>query len=175
MSEPPSKSYADSVAELRALANRWALMARDHARESKARTDEGDAAKAGYYRGMAEAYYKLAMELADVVKTMPASAGVAAGPAPAASAPELAPPAARYAPVPMAEALRLLDYAGVSARDVKQHKDNVFSAVFSRWQPFSEAERLERIRSVDPRVVIVAHGKLPDSYDLFVDFAFRAE
>lgn len=175
MSEPtPTKSYADSVADLRALANRWVMLARDHARDAKTHSEAGNAAKAGYARGVAETYYKLALELADVVKTMAASSEPSpANDAPPATVAEA--PTAQYAPVPLSEAMRLLDYAGVSARDIKQHKDNVFSAVFSRWQPFSQPERLERMKSADARIVILAHGKLPDSYDLYVDFAFRAE
>lgn len=161
------RTYEDTVAGLRSLANRWALMARDYARDSKERTGAGDEAKAAYFRGLAEAHHKLALELAEVVKAMPTGID-----APTAAAPEAAPTAV-YAAVSLQEALRILDYAGVSARDVTQHKDNVFSAVFSRWQPFSEAERLERIRSVDPRVVIVAYGKLPDTHDPYVDFAFK--
>ena len=168
---PGSKSYLDTVADLRALANRWVLMARDHARESKTRTGEGDEAKAAYYRGLAEAYHKLAMELAEIVKTMPAT-GPASTPAKSQPAAPKA-PAVAYAAVPLGEALRLLDYAGISARDVKQGKDHVFTAIFSRWQPFSETERLDRIKSVDPRVIILGFGKLPDTHDPYVDFAFQ--
>jgi len=179
---PGSKSYNDTVADLRALANRWVLMARDHARESKTRTGEGEEAKAAYYRGLAEAYHKLAMELADVVKAMPATGPAAASARADSVGGEVAPPgqpdasatpAMTYASVPLGEALRMLDYAGISARDVKQHKDYVFTAVFSRWQPFSETERLDRIKSVDPRVVILNFGKLPDTQDPYVDFAFQ--
>ena len=176
--QPAVKSYADTVSELRALANRWVLMARDHARESKTRTGEGDEAKAAYYRGLAEAYHKLALELADVVKAMPATgpsgqparADSAAAPQQPASVDE---PAVIYANVALGEALRLLDYAGVSARDVKQHKDHAFTAIFSRWQPFSESERIDRMKSVDPRVIIINFGKLPETHDPYVDFAFR--
>lgn len=173
MSNP--RSYDDSITDLRGLANRWALAARDYARESKMLTGQGDEAKAAYYRGMAETYYKLAMELADVVKTMPANAPAA--PAVAASAAEMppTPPSPRYAAISISEAMRILDYAGVSARDVKQHKDNVFSAVFSRWQPVSERERIAQITSFDPRVIILNSGLLPDTKDPYIDFAFRAE
>ena len=58
----------DALAALRALANKWALMARDHARDSKTSNTNADAATASYHRGIAETYYKAAMELADVVK-----------------------------------------------------------------------------------------------------------
>lgn len=170
MSNP--KQHDDPVSELRARANRWALVARDHAREAKARTTERDEVKAAYYRGLAEAYYKLALELAEVVKTMPETGPA---PTPTVPAPPSKPTAPRYAAVPIQEAIRILDYAGVSARDVKQHKDNVFSAVFSRWQPFSERERIDRITSFDPRILILNSGLLPDTKDPYVDFAFRAE
>lgn len=179
--QPGPKSYADSLADLRALANRWALMARDHARESKARSGAGDETRAAYYRGLAETHHKLAMELAEAVKQLPAT-GPTSTPAQASSGMTTAPalgqaqpaaPTTAYAAVSLAEALRLLDYAGVNARDVKQHKDNAFTAIFSRWQPFSESERLDRIKSVDPRIVILGYGKLPDGYDPYVDFAFQ--
>ena len=53
------------------------------------------------------------------------------------------------------------------------HKDNVFTAVFSRWQPFSDEERLKMIKSADRRLVVLANGKLRDTGDPYVDFAFR--
>jgi hypothetical protein len=177
---PGPNAYAESVAGLRALANRWALTARDHARESKARSSAGDETKAAYYRGLAETYHKLAMELAEGIKQLPANAPAAAPavnaplPAPAPAQAPPAAPASSYAPVPLSEALRMLDYAGVNARDVKQHKDNAFTAIFSRWQPFSESERLDRIKSVDPRIIILGNGKLPDTHDPYVDFAFQS-
>ncbi len=54
---------------LRALANRWALKARDLARDAKAET--ADAETASYNRGLADGYYRAAMEMAEVLKTQP--------------------------------------------------------------------------------------------------------
>jgi hypothetical protein len=171
MSNP--RSYDDSITDLRGLANRWALLARDYARESKTHTEQRDEVKAAHYRGMAETYYKLALELAEVVKTMPTGAPVVAAPQTVDAPP--VPQATPYAAVSINEAMRILDYAGVSARDVKQHKDNVFSAVFSRWQPVSERERIEQITRFDQRIVILSSGLLPDTKDPYIDFAFRED
>jgi hypothetical protein len=51
--------------------------------------------------------------------------------------------------------------------------NNVFTAVFSRWQPLSEDERLKKIKAADPRIVVVATGKQRDTGDYFIDFAFK--
>lgn len=60
----------DLIGVLRSLANKWALKARDYARESKA---EGvDAETAAYNRGYAEGFYRAATELAEAIKTQPA-------------------------------------------------------------------------------------------------------
>lgn len=78
----------DILSALRALANRWALRARDYSREAKA--PEVDAETAAYNRGFAEGYYHAATELAEVIKAQPATPA-SARPAPQPVVPQ-APP-----------------------------------------------------------------------------------
>lgn len=167
-------SHAEMIEALKALANRWTLKARDHARESKVRTSAQDANNAFYHRGVAETYHKAALDLAQIITGMgdaPAEAQPAQPTPSAAAAPQ---PEVIYAPVSLNEVMSLLEYAGVTARDVNRHKDNAFTAIFSRWQPFSDAERLERIQKADPRIIILDSGRLRDTSDPYVDFAFKA-
>ena len=56
---------AELITELRALANRWAMKARDYARASK---EEGATeAQTNYNRGFADGYYRAATELATLL------------------------------------------------------------------------------------------------------------
>lgn len=185
------------LAALRGLANRWTLKARDFARQAK---DPGEnEAQAAYNRGYAEGYYKAATELAQVIKEQeiagpllaPTPAAVPtpptpqATPAPGGRRPLAAAPPTQplppkqqpvaptiYAYVSVGEALAILTYAGVAARDVLQNKDNSFHAIFSRWENVMPHERIEKIRGADPRIVVLANGKL-ETHDHFVDFAFK--
>lgn len=181
----------DLSAALRSLANRWAMKARDFARSAK---EEGTSeSQKAYDRGFAEAYYRAATELAELLKeqvgqgtgatqtTKVVSSAPAAGsapqrpsapatPAPVAPPPE--PPAPAYAAMPLKEAYVLLEYAGCLAREITPGNNNTFHAIFSRWENMMPHERLERIKKADPRIVIVASGKL-ETHDHFVDFAFK--
>ncbi|MBL8130530.1 MAG: hypothetical protein JNL42_01625 [Anaerolineae bacterium] len=60
----------DLISALRSLANKWALKARDYARESK--VEGADAETAAYNRGFAEGFYRAATELAEAIKAQPA-------------------------------------------------------------------------------------------------------
>jgi hypothetical protein len=162
-------NYDEFIEALKSLANRWVNQARDHARDSK--SNPNDMRMSTYHRATAEVLHKSAMELAEVIK----KAGDAPAPsATAAPKAEPVPPAAQYARVELREVMQVLDYAGVMARDITPHKDNAFTAVFSRWQPLSDQERLDKIKSADGRIVILDSGKLKDTQDPYVDFAFKA-
>lgn len=174
---------------LRSLANRWTLKAREFARDAKS-SDKGEAT-AAYNRGLAEGYYKAAVELAEVLKhqaeeAQAAAAAVAAPVAappnpppaahPAAAIPQPTPPAApaeTYLPIPLNEVLMILEYAGTNARDVSMNKQNVFTAIFSRWENLMPHERLEKLKKVDMRLVVLNSGKTKDTTDPYVEFAFK--
>jgi hypothetical protein len=169
----------DFLSALRDTANRWALRARDYARDAKAETDP---TKAALNRGYAEGYYKAATELAALLKDETARSArslsdlAGASPPPAASASPVESPAqaaVTYAPVSVGEVLTMLNYAGIDPRDIEQRKDNSFRAVFSRWQNIMDHERIEIIKKSDLRIVILNSGKLRDTHDAFVEFAFR--
>ena len=183
----------DLMIALRSLANRWTMLARDYARASK----EAGATEAqvSYNRGYAEGYYKAATELAAVIKEQETAAqNVRSAPPPQPRPPapsqQQRPPAQAvrptapaappvpsastitYASVTVGEALSVLDFAGVAARDVIPNKDNSFRAIFSRWENLMPHERVERIQKVDNRIVILSTGKT-ETQDHFVDFAFK--
>jgi hypothetical protein len=155
---------------LRALANRLTLKARDAAAEGK-RKAAGDP-QADFLRGLAEGYYKAALDLAEVIKDQ--------GRQSQATAPGLtaAPPEDPNEPdydmsLSLSDVMRMLEYAGVTPRDVTPHKDGTYHAVFSKWQNMTEPERIEKIKTVDSRLVLLAHGKTKETNDPFVNFAFR--
>ena len=175
----------DLMAALRSLANRWTMKARDFARAAK--EESADEAQTNYNRGFAEGYYRAATELAALIKEQQTAREPRPQPKPVSSAgasPQRAAPAQRatpatqhpappsYAPVSVAEALSVLEFAGTAARDVIQNKDNSFHAVFSRWENMMPHERIERIQKADARIIILNNGKL-ESHDHFVDFAFK--
>jgi hypothetical protein len=94
----------DLVSALRALANRWAMKARDYARAAK---EEGATdAQANYNRGFADGYYRAATELAAMVSEQgtardPQPKPVSSAPSAGASQPRSAAPASG-APQPAA-------------------------------------------------------------------------
>lgn len=173
----------DLPSELRAAANRWTMLARDYARQGKALSAEDP--RKQYFAGLAEGYYKAALELAGLVKGIdalpaaappPAPVPAAATPAPSAPAPvpAAAPAPPAYLTLPIREVTDILAYAGTNPRDVVHNRaSNTYMAVFSRWEPLMPHERLEKIRAADFRIEIVSSGKTRDSGDPFVELAFR--
>lgn len=186
----------DLVSQLRALANRWALKARDYARASK---EEGATeAQVNYNRGFADGYYKAATELATLLtnpgtaadpQPKPVSSAPAAGAAPQQPAPQrpaappppapvsVAPPQppqpqVKYAPVSVGEAVSILVFAGCQPRDVTPNKDNSLHATFSSWGSMMLHEQVDRVRNADPRIIILGSGKM-ESHDYYIDFAFK--
>lgn len=161
----------DLSTALRALANRLTLKARDAAAESKRKTD-GDP-QAEYLRGLAEGYYKAALDLAQVIKDqgkpMQAAASSADGTPQSAASEE-----PEYdTNLHLNEVMRMLEHIGIVPRDVTPYKDGTYHAVFSKWQNMTDGERVEKIRTMDGRLVMLAHGRTKESNDPFVNFAFR--
>ncbi len=168
--------------ELRALANRWAIKARDFARDAKSNADAG---QAQYYRGMADGYYRAATELAATLKGETTTAEPAtntstpAAPRPATNAAsDGTQPAAPAAPVeyialPVNEIMNMLEYSDLNPRDVTFKPGNVVYALFSRWHPLTNHERIAKIAALDSRIVILNYGKVKDTNDPYVEFAFK--
>lgn len=182
-----TKSNQDPASDLRNLANKWTLLARDYARDAK----NGDPVdpRTPYHRGLAEGYYKAAVELAELIKKFPdvpiaGSSVTAAAPAPtgeplpdsalrpAEPAPQVAPP--EYLNLSVGEVLNVLSYAGTNPRDVTPNKGaGTYTAVFSRWENLMPHERIERIKAADHRLVVVGSGKTRDSGDPYIEIAFK--
>lgn len=169
----------DTMSALRGLANRWTMLARDYARDAKA----GDAndPRSAYTRGIAEAYYKAAVELADLLKGLPSGTNLpAAQPQPTPTQQPVG-PAARpierqpaYKALPMGEVLNIFTYAGTNPRDVRfDANTTTFTAVFSSWENIQPHERLERVKSADPRLVVVSSGKMKDGGDPYIEVGFK--
>lgn len=187
----------DIMTALRALANRWAMKARDYARASK--EESPTEAQASYNRGYAEGYYKAATELAQLLKEQETAAPLrptappAAPPlppqggrrgvpqsqpmpqqtaAPAAPRPAPAAPTVKYAQVSVGEAIDILVFAKCQPREVIPNKDNSFHATFSSWGSLMLHEQVSRVQKADPRIVVLGSGKL-ETHDYFIDFAFK--
>ncbi|MDX2137829.1 MAG: hypothetical protein SF123_07010 [Chloroflexota bacterium] len=184
MDRKTTPATEDLGSALRSLANRLTLKARDNAADAK-RKPAGDA-HGDYLRGLAEGYYKSALELAEIIKKYGTesvgSSGLSDAPgvpvmpgaASRAAAASAAPPPPQFEAMPINEVIRLLSYVDANPRDVTPNKDNSYTAIFSRWQPLSDGERLAKIKSMDLRVVVLANGKTKDSNDPFVVFAFKS-
>jgi hypothetical protein len=170
----------DTLATLRAMANRWTMLARDYARDAKA-GDPNDP-RSTYTRGIAEAYYKAAVELADVLKSIPGTATLAPRPTPA-SPPDTGTPPSQPAPaepqqvfqaLSTGEVLDIFTYAGTNPRDVRFDPNRkTFTAIFSSWENIQPHERLERVKRADPRLVVVSSGKTRESGDPYIEVGFR--
>ncbi len=169
--------------ELRALANRWAIKAREYARDGKA---SADPAQAQYYQGFAEGYYKAATDLAAFLKgetvdvdgsstliVNPPTPKQSSAPKPQAAPPPPVAPSPSYLNMAVSEIINVLEFAGASPRDVKIRPGNTVYAEFSKWQPLADHERVAKIAAADPRVVILNFGRTKDGNDPYVEFAFK--
>jgi hypothetical protein len=165
----------DQMSSLRSLANRWALNARDYSREAK--SPKVDAEKAAYNRGLSDAFYKAALDLAALLKNdnLPVSTGSISSTSRGQVSATQRASGITYAPVTVGEVIQFLEFVGISPRDVTVMKDNSVYAVFSRWQPINDVERVSKIKSADTRVVIIGNGKVRDTNDPYVEFAFKPQ
>lgn len=154
--------------ELRALANRWAILARDYARDGKA-AEAKDPARGHYLRGIAEGYYKAATDLAAQLKQVETRGAVGAVPESTAEAT----PAGLYMTLPIAEVWGVFELAGTMPRDVFARDNHTYTAVFSMWEPMQPHERVASMQRVDSRIVILGQGKPREGNGTTIDFAFR--
>lgn len=89
--------------------------------------------------------------------------------------PEVETETIRYLEADLNAAYALMQEAQLFPREINKHADGAFTVVFSRLQPTTQARRIDALTAADPRVIILDHGKLADTQDPFIDFAFRAE
>jgi hypothetical protein len=139
------------------LIGQWESLARE-ARE-RSRTDRvGDVQTAYYYKGVTDTY----QQVIDGLRTLLGSDDEI-----------VVPPPGDYLPVSEQAINDLLTRAGLYPRTLHTHDDHALTAVFSRLQPISQEQRLSLLAQADPRIIILDQGKLSDSNDPFIDFAFR--
>jgi len=81
-------------------------------------------------------------------------------------------PTAAFRPLPIDEVRARLEAAGLFPRDLRQHRDNAFTAIFSRLQPLTQQQRISRLLTVDPAIQLLDAGFLADNGEPFIDFAF---
>ena len=83
-----------------------------------------------------------------------------------------------YVPVDRAQVQALLNRAGLHARSLSVHADNAFTVTFSRMQPVAPEQRVSQLTAAAAlsehglRLLVLDYGKLPDSGEPFIDFAF---
>lgn len=144
---------------LLALIARWEALAEQASQQMRA-DSINDISRVAYHEGVARTYRAAAGDLRDLI------------------VPDEAPETDTteepldYRIVPDAEVAAILRRAGLFPRSLTLHPDRVYTAVFPRLQPVTHEARLRQLSSADPRIIIVEHGTLRDSGDLFIDFAF---
>lgn len=152
-----SEMQPDEVlAALESLLNEWQSRAQDAQDKARNLTTIG-AARSEYYRGMADAYRVVADELLALLE---------------GETEESTAPVETYITVSKDVAQTVLKLAGLSAAELHAHKDDTFSIIFLPLQ-FRSLEEVESRLLEVADVVILDHGRLPDSNKSFVDFAFK--
>lgn len=146
----------DARAALQPLLESWDALAQEARARSRA-SHTGDAQAAYYYKGVLDTLQR-------VIGDVQALLGEAGAPAAAQES---------YAPVTEAAVEALLSRVGLYPRALRVHDDYVVTAVFSKLQPLWQDRRLHLLAEIDSAIVVIDHGRLPDTGDPFIDFAFR--
>jgi hypothetical protein len=141
------------------LIARWETL--HHDSRQRSRTERvGDVQTAYYYKGVTDTLQQVINDLRALLGDDAAQSTAQAG---------------EYLQVSEREVAELLAGIGLYSRDLRAHADHAFTAVFSRLQPITQEQRLRLMTEADPRIVILDQGKLSDSGDPFIDFAFMAD
>ena len=156
----PDDAPKDLADELRALISQWETQARA-ARLRAEQAGAYDIHLLGLQQGLDEAF----RQAAKAVRALLGEAG------PTGLKP-VPPPQVIYQAVPVKEVQALLSRVGLNVRTLYNHSDNAFSAVFARLNPMTQEERLQALQTADPRIVLLDFGKMPDSNEFYIDFAF---
>jgi serine/threonine protein kinase len=114
-----------------------------------------------FNRGMAKAYSSAAAELRAILETT--GKGEAAGP-------NLSPV---YAAVTRKEVTDLLEKLGMKVGDLYSDKEYVFTAIFPRLPLFTLEDRIARLRDAAPGILILDSGKVSQTEEPYIDFAFN--
>jgi serine/threonine protein kinase len=146
-------------ADLFTLAFKWEKEAKDA--ETRGAKSTIDRQTAMFHRGAAKGYSTAAAELRSLLETT--SKG-GTGPL---TAPQV------YAPVTRKEAASFLEDLGMKVSYLYEDKGYIFTAIFPKVPLTSLDERIERMLEAASGIVIVESGKLPDTGEPYIDFAFN--
>jgi len=153
----PESELAALRAALTALIRTWDANGRAANDEVRKRRVT-DTSNARLYQAKSQIYAETADALRELLDdTTP----------PSVSAPE-------FVSIEESAVVALLERVGLRPRTLHRHPDGAFTAVFPRLQTLSQEERSERLASADARIQILNTGKLPDSGEPYIDFAFQA-
>lgn len=142
---------------LQTLIMRWEAFAKDA--QSRLQQASGDPHTRIYYQAVAQTYQRTADELRAAIE----------GYLPPADDEIPGPPI--FMRVTRDQIINLLNRAGLNITRLYLHDDGALTVVFPRLQPYSQEERLRKLREAESRVTILDMGKLPDTGDPYIDFA----
>jgi hypothetical protein len=146
-------------AKLRSLIEQWDAMRKEA--EAQARKEATvDTGRAYYFQGIAKTLGRMVSDLRELVDTPTTPEAEAAQPM-------------SYIVITEGEVSRLLKGIGLFPRTLHAHPDYAFTAVFPRLQPLSQDKRIELLTGADPRIIILDEGRLPDTGEPYIDFAFN--
>ncbi|MFN8372275.1 MAG: serine/threonine-protein kinase [Anaerolineae bacterium] len=146
-------------ADLIGLAQKWEKEARDA--ETRGAKPTLDRQTAYFHRGTAKGLSAAAAELRSLIETTGKE-----------SAAPTAPPQI-YAPVTRKEAATFLENVGMKVSYLYEDKGYIFTAIFPKLPLTSIDDRIRKMREMAPGIVIVEAGKLPDTGEPYIDFAFN--
>lgn len=78
-----------------------------------------------------------------------------------------------FAAVNRETVLRVITEAGFKIHDLHSHSDYSYSLILSPLQALTYADSLQVLAAM-PDIIILAHGRLPNSNKAYIDFAFRS-
>lgn len=146
---------------LQTLIMRWEAFAKEA--QSRLHESSSDPHTRIYYQAVAQIYRRTADELRAATE----------GELPAADDQIPGPPI--FLRMTREQANNLLARAGLNIASLYLHDDGALTVVFPRLQPYSQEERLRKLRAAESRVTILDMGKLPDTGDPYIDFALMDE
>jgi serine/threonine protein kinase len=114
-----------------------------------------------FNRGIAKAYTTAVAELRAILETTGKGDDVPV------SLPKI------YSAVTRKEVTDLLEKLNMKVSDLYGDKDHVFTAIFPRLPLFTLEDRIARLREAAPGVIILDSGKVSDTGEPFLDFAFN--
>ncbi len=120
----------------------------------------GNIQQANYQRGLAEGLRRASMGLQKLLDV------------PKVTAPIQKPEPEDFANRNREAVLAVIIRSGLKIQELHKHSDNSYSLMLPLLQSVAYDEELARLAAM-PNVVILAHGKLPNSTRAYIDFAFR--